>query len=327
MRNFNEIGIVWLVVSLMLPTSTANAAAGVSRDAGQRSGPELAVYKGAGCDGKKRIAAFEAWLGRPVDRVIDFLARDRWATVISSGKWVSHCWRGTPYKVTFSIPMLPADKESTLEAGMNGAYNDYFRELANTFVANGQGDAILRIGWEFNGGWYPWAAKRNPDAWIALWRHIVTTMRSVPGARFRFDWNPTLGWQQIPPDKVYPGDDYVDIIGLDVYNQTWEKTATTPELRWRDLMDRSYGLRWHADFARQHGKPMSFAEWGTGTRADGHGGGDDPLFVRNMTEWIKEHDVLYHGYWDYPAKDFNAELSSGQFPLSGAELRRAFGKP
>lgn len=288
--------------------------------------PELAVYKGAGCDGRKRIATFEHWLGRPVDRVIDFLARDRWSSIFSSAQWISDCWKTTPYRLTISIPMLPAEPGATLAAGATGAYDDQFRRLARIFVANGQGDAVLRIGWEFNGGWYPWAAKRDPQAWVSLWRRIVTAMRGVPGARFRFDWNPTLGWQQIPPDRLYPGDAYVDVIGLDVYNQTWEKTATTPEARWRDLMDRAYGLRWHADFATRHGKPMSFPEWGTGTRPDGHGGGDDPLFVQNMSAWIAGHDVLYHGYWDYPASDFNAELSTGRLPRSGAALRHAFGR-
>ena len=287
---------------------------------------ELSVYKGAGCEGSARIAGFERWLVRPIDRVVDFLARDTWRSMVSSGKWISDCWKTTRYKVSLAIPMLPSDRQSNLEEGAGGAYNSYFRELAEAFVSNGQGDAILRLGWEFNGGWYPWAAQRNPEAWVALWKQIVTTMRAVPGARFKFDWSPTLGWQQVRSDKVYPGDDYVDIIGLDVYNQTWNSKATTPEARWGDLMDQSYGLKWHAEFARKHGKCMSFPEWGTGTRPDGHGGGDDPLFVRNMAAWISSHNVCYHGIWDYPASDFNAEVSKGNLPGAGKEIREKFGK-
>jgi len=296
------------------------------RPAARGARPELSVYKGAGCAGSARIAGFEQWLGRPVDRVVDFLARDTWPSVLSSGKWISDCWKNSPYKLSFAIPMLTSDRKSTLEAGATGAYNTYFQQLAETFIANGQGNAILRLGWEFNGGWYPWAAKPNPDAWIAMWKQIVTAMRAVPGAHFKFDWTPTLGWQQIPPDKVYPGDDYVDIIGLDVYNQTWNNKANTPEKRWDDLLNQSYGLKWHADFARKRGKCMSFPEWGTGTRPDGHGGGDDPLFVRNMAAWIKSHNVCYHGIWDYAASDYNAEVSKGKLPNAGQEIRGEFGK-
>ena len=31
-------------------------------------------------------------------------------------------------------------------------------------VAEGQGNAILRLGWEFNGDWYPWSVANNTDA-------------------------------------------------------------------------------------------------------------------------------------------------------------------
>lgn len=287
---------------------------------------DLAVYKGAGCEGKPRIAGFERWLGRPIDRVVDFLARDSWQKMVDSTRWISGCWRGAPYALALSVPMLPNGKDNTLRAGADGAYDRYFQEIARILVADGHAGAVIRLGWEFNGGWYPWAAKKDPKAWVAFWQRIVTTMRGVPGAAFKFDWNPTLGWQQVPSDQVWPGDGYVDIIGLDVYNQTWDKGVKTPEQRWDDLMNQSFGLKWHADFARKHGKPMSFAEWGTGTRPDGHGGGDDPLFVKNMAAWIRAHPVLYQGYWDYPAPDFNAEVSRGKLPESGAELRRQFGR-
>lgn len=288
---------------------------------------ELAVYKGAGCEGRPRVAEFESWLGRPVERVVDFLAQESWDAMQRSAGWIAGCWKGARPALALSIPMLPKERGATLAEGAAGAYDGHFTAIAETLVAAGRGDAILRLGWEFNGGWYPWAAKRDPDSWVVYWRRIVTAMRAVPGAAFRFDWNPTLGWQQIPADRLWPGDGFVDVIGLDVYNQTWNRAADTPEKRWRDLMEQPYGLKWHAGFARRHGKPMSFAEWGTGTRPDGHGGGDDPLFIRNMGEWIRSQPVLYHGYWDYPAPDFNARLSGGRLPEAGAELRRQFGRP
>ncbi len=44
-------------------------------------------------------------------------------------------------------------------------------------------------------------------------RHIVTTMRSVPGAAFRFVWNPTSGPEPEAAQNAYPGDAYVDYVG------------------------------------------------------------------------------------------------------------------
>lgn len=285
---------------------------------------ELAVYKGAGCDGVKRISGFETWLGRRADRVIDFLDGKNWAAMTGSAKWIAQCWQKAGYKLALSIPMLPSDKSATLADGKSGSLDQHFVEIGKILVENGHADSILRIGWEFNGAWYPWAAAKDPDSFVAFWRRIVTAMRSVPGNRFRFDWNPTIGGPKIAPDRVYPGDDVVDIIGLDVYNQSWAPRRNDPAVRWDEKVNGPYGLKWHRDFARAHNKPRSFPEWGTGTRRDGHGFGDDPAFVRNMHEWISAEDVVYHGYWDYHASDFNGELSTGQFPVAAAEFRRLF---
>ena len=289
-----------------------------------RAEAELAVYKGAGCDGVKRIGTFETWLGRRADRVVDFLDGKNWAAMVGSAKWIAQCWRKPGYKLALSVPMLPKDKSATLADGARGELDDHFREVARILVENGHADAILRIGWEFNGAWYPWAASQDPASFVAFWRRIVTVMRSVPGNRFRFDWNPTVGTTKIDPERVYPGDDVVDIIGLDIYNQSWHARRDDPSVRWDEKVNGAHGLRWHRDFAKAHNKPRSFPEWGTGTRKDGHGFGDDPAFVRNMHEWIAANDVVYHGYWDYRAPDFNAELSSGQFPAAAAQFRALF---
>ena len=42
------------------------------------------MYKGDGCDGVKRLPAFEAWLGRRADRVVDFLDGKNWAAMTGS---------------------------------------------------------------------------------------------------------------------------------------------------------------------------------------------------------------------------------------------------
>lgn len=291
-----------------------------------RADAELAVYKGAGCDGVKRIPAFEAWLGRRADRVVDFLDGKNWAAMTGSAKWIAQCWQKPGYKLALSVPMLTKDKSATLADGARGDLDHHFREIARILVETGHGDSILRIGWEFNGAWYPWAASQDPESFVAFWRRIVVTMRSVPGNRFRFDWNPTVGTTKIDPERVYPGDDVVDIIGMDIYNQSWHPRRDDPAVRWDEKVNGPHGLKWHRDFAKAHNKPRSFPEWGTGTRKDGHGYGDDPVFVKNMHEWIAAPDVIYHGYWDYRAPDFNAELSTGQSPAAAAQFQALFAK-
>jgi hypothetical protein len=282
----------------------------------------LGVYRGSAAP--DQVAAFDAWRGGGSSRfALDFLAMDSWDTIAHPDWWATG-WKDRPYRVAYSIPLIPRSG-GTLATGATGAYNTYFESLARTLVAHGQADAILRLGWEFNGDWYPWAASRDPAAFVAYWRQVVTAIRAVPGARFTIDWNPTLGRGGVEPDRVYPGDAYVDVIGLDVYDQGWYANWTDPAARWKALVEQPYGLAWHRDFAAAHGKPVSFAEWGLMIRADGHGGGDNAYYIQRMYDWIAASNVLYHCYFEFDAPDGSHRLMGSQFPVGAAQFKALFG--
>jgi len=287
---------------------------------------DLAVYQGAGCTGVKKMDEFVSWFGRAPDRGIDFFAVDSWDGLIYSADWSIQCWEATKLPMTFSVPMLPKGTADTLADGAAGKFDARFRRIARALVNHGHRNAVVRIGWEFNGDWFPWAAQKDPQAWVAYWRRIATVMREEPGAAFRFEWCPMHSRQKTAPDSVYPGDDVVDIIGMDFYNDAWTRTLS-PEQRWQYFLTTPYGLHWHRDFASAHNKPMSYPEWGTGLRPKLGGGGDDAYFVQKMAEWIRANNVVYHGYWDYVAPDFNARLSDGHQPAAGAAFLREFGSP
>jgi hypothetical protein len=150
------------------------------------------------------------------------------------------------------------------------------------------------------GGWMPWSAASNPDAFVAAYRHFVDVFRSV-SPNFKFDWTPNIGTQAIDPAKVYPGDAYVDIIGMDVYEGSSWFAGKTPEQRWDWLMNQPNGLKWQADFAAAHGKQMSFPEYASDY--------NDGYFVSHMADWIKSHNVAYHSWWDTNAT-FNGDLAA-----------------
>lgn len=148
-------------------------------------------------------------------------------------------------------------------------------------------------------------------------------MRAVPGANFKFDWCMAGGWTNFLPELAYPGDDVVDYIGMDFYNVSISKNVMTPEERWESRMHTRRGLKWHREFALQHGKRMSYPEWGTGLKPDGKGGGDDPYFIEQMAKWFTDNDVVYHNYWDQTT-GVNARLSDDHQPLAGAAYKRLF---
>lgn len=290
---------------------------------GQRA--PAGVYLGAGCDGVRRLEGYRQWLGRDPDLVIEFISWE----VLSKGKtWGVRCWQKAGRKnVVYSLPMLPGNKSATLADGAAGKFDEVFKTYATKLVEHGFGDSVIRIGWEFNADWYPWAAKHDPQAWVEYWRRIVTTMRSVPGANFKFDWCAAGGWSKFRAESVYPGDEYVDIVGLDFYNNLGEKGPVSPKERWEKRKKAPHGLEWHRQFATAHGKPMSFPEWGTGIGKNTHGGDDDPYFIEQMASWIAANNVAYHNYWEFHASIYDSKLSDGRRPAASAAFVRAFGKP
>jgi hypothetical protein len=196
----------------------------------------------------------------------------------------------------------------SLAVGATGAYDGYFVALSKTLVASGQGSSIIRLGYEFNEQSFPWTALGQPANFITYWRQIVTSMRSVPGANFRFVWNPYIGGDA-DLANYYPGNAYVELVGLDVYE---ESNGNIPDKtsEFSGLETEPYGLDWLASFAATHSKSTVLPQWGIGAAPSQssdaisvkRGGGSDDgdaTFVSDMLQWISSHGVVEATYWDY----------------------------
>lgn len=289
---------------------------------------EFGAHVGAGCNGRAAIPAFERFAGRKLERTVDAIDQRDWTKLRSSAGWLSHCWSGAPLKLTISVPMIPNGTQSTLAQGAQGAYDDVFREIAKTLVKDKLADATLRIGWEFNGGWMPWSAAKDPTSYVAFFRRIVRIVRAVPGQHFAIEWTPGVGRHAIAPDHAYPGDDVVDLIGMDVYNESWDPAYKNTQARFTWLRDQPYGLAWVRAFAAAHRKPTAYSEWGSGTRPDGHGGGDDPYFIKQMAAWFAATHPAYQSYWEVEdLGQYDDTLASGHHPQAAAAFKAAFATP
>jgi len=294
----------------------------------------LGVYVGSG--DPSGVASFAAATGTHPTYASDYLPTDEgWAGISndSSVTWIASQWRGSGYTLVLGVPIIPTDSngnaQGTLAAGAAGQYDSYYVTLADTLVSAGAPDAVLRLGWEFNGNWYPWQVTDTTDAanFAAYFRNIVTSMRSVPGQSFKFVWNPNAGDSfggAYTPAQAYPGSAYVDYVGIDVYDEGWS-TPATPQNAWANQLSQSWGLDWLAGFSAAEGRPMVVPEWGIGTTSDGHGMGDDPYFVTQFASWIAQDNVAWTNYFNYDASDGSHDLLDGQFNSSLAAFRAAFG--
>ena len=298
-----------VVVSILFPAASSSAArsprASHKNASALKGAAALGVYTGPA--NSAGVVTFQSQIGHKVSYAMDFIDGESWST-ISHPSDLS-IWSSSGYKMIWGVPMLP-NSGASLAVGAQGAYNGYYASLASALIAAGQGSAILRIGWEFNGNWFPWAAANHASQFVQYFRNIVTTMRAVPGEKFTFEWNPSRGDVNAGNLAQYwPGDKYVDYVGLSVFDVEWQTYPGQPA-EFRQMLTEPDGLDWMAGFAAKHHKPMVIPElglgWGkcsaSGGSIAGPGqvcGGDDGAFVKEISRWIDTHNVFETTFWDY----------------------------
>ncbi len=283
------------------------------------------------------VRSFAAQTGTSPTVAADYLpGNSGWAGMDGSGgslNWLLQPFQGSGYTLELGVPIIPTNSSGaavgTLAQGASGAFNPYYATLAQTLVSGGQANAYLRLGWEFDGSWMPWTAttSSNEAYFAAYFRQIVTSMRAVAGANFHFVWNPDAGAFTQAGYSVaaaYPGDAYVDVIGLDAYDESWA-SPQTPANAWTSTTLPT--LTTARQFASSHGKPLAFPEWGVAIRSDGHGLGDDPYFINQMLAWMENgsNGVAYETYFDDNSGGVNSLITGGSFPNSLAAFSADLG--
>lgn len=218
--------------------------------------------------------------------------------------------------------LIPYDLRTTAwrTAGSRGRYKRHARALARNLVRAGLGDVVIRLAHESNGTWNADSIGKTPRdfrLWRRFWRVTVKTMRSVPGAHFRFDFCVNAGVRPIPLRRFYPGDDVVDIVGIDAY----DAGVRGQRNRWNRLYSQPVGLRDVLRFARRHRKPLSLPEWGIAPRNRYLAGGDDPAYVAGLARIMRTQRTAYQSYF------FNHEFATQltRSPRSLSTYRRYFG--
>jgi hypothetical protein len=124
------------------------------------------------------------------------------------------------------------------QAISSGRHDKYLAQFAKDAAAYHH-PFVLRMLHEMDGTWYPWGYSVNgntkPAEYVAAYRHIVDIFRKADAANVQFVWCPCVlnpgGLRKYGAmlKQAYPGDDYVDWVGLDGYS--------TPKNGWKSLQD------------------------------------------------------------------------------------------
>lgn len=262
------------------------------------------------------LTSFESWLGKPADSVAVHTGRASWLDYETSIDYSLKTWANSGHDLTWTIPIFA--NGGTLASAAAGSYDSYYVQAAKKLVAglSGSDPIYIRTGEEFNGTWFPWAANGHEAEFISAFHHFVDAFRSVSD-RFKFEWNVAVGDNGMDPTKAYPGDAYVDIIGMDFYyNSAWDGANADPLAAFNNMVTRKWGLQWLEDYAAAHGKPTAYAEWGVVGDKMG-------AYIEKAAEWFNAHDPLYNNYWNSNAST-KAMLSNEQYASTAVSYREAF---
>ncbi|AGZ43272.1 glycoside hydrolase family 26 protein [Actinoplanes friuliensis] len=144
---------------------------------------------------------------------------------------------------------------------------------------------LLRWGWEMNGDWYAWGAARNgqdPEAYIASWRRLHDIFAEEKARNVSWVWSPN--WNSAPIEDwntyqaLYPGDKYVDWVGVSGYNLH------------RETPDTLFGPIYRAFAAR---KPIMISEVGSMDR----GGRTKADWITLFADWVEAHPAVGGVVW------------------------------
>lgn len=171
-----------------------------------------------------------------------------------------------------------------LQAIVRGEYDNYFRQWASGAKESGT-KLFLRFGFEMNGDWFSWGAQ--PEAFRAAWLRAHRIFKEVGADNVHWMFSPNILWAERSVERdlapYWPGDEVVDVIGLDGYNfgdhhDEWHKWQSFDEVFSRTI-----------DAVEHWGKPIYISEIGCA---------DDPrkaTWISNFLEKVSS-DPRIHGF-------------------------------
>lgn len=179
---------------------------------------------------------------------------------------------------------------------------DIFADFALSLTAEG-GElipVIFRPFHEHNGDWFWWGKDLNTEEdYVSLWQFTVQYLRDTKGVHnLLWAFSPDRSRADIDRFKEeyfygYPGDEYVDIIGIDNYWDVGHPANNTDLETQQEQFIRS--LTYTAQIADSLGKVAALSETGTETLPDSTIWTEKYLSALQANEWTRQ--IAYMLVW------------------------------
>ena len=231
-----------------------------------------------------------------------------------------------------SLPLISTAKgaptpDAQFQAFASGQYDSAVQGVVEAWAQHGFAHLFIRVGWEMNLQGTPYfvgADAQSQADWVKAFQHVYRVIHlaaRAAGVTVRVIWNPgaTNYSYAEATTNLYPGDNYVDIVGADIYGgmypfsdggasptyHDWDTGAEDTSVAQfiADPVNRAHywsypaATRWSLDgsgghaqsllsllqFAQAHGKPFAIPETGAGNCSDHTDVCDDPTFP----QWLQ----------------------------------------
>jgi hypothetical protein len=204
-------------------------------------------------------------------------------------------------ELTLQTPAQYQGESNVVYAILNGGYDDFLRDYAETVAAFGH-PVLFRLGNEMNGDWCPYAGyntARDPQIFVEFYRYVYSFFERAGARNVIWVWNPNgksfpdFTWNDAL--MYYPGDAYVDVVGLTAYNtgdyypgETWKSFA--------ELYDSIY-----YNYIEKYDKPLMITEFASATL-----GGDKNAWAVDMFAHLRYYDRIKVAVW-WDGADYDAD--------------------
>ncbi len=197
-----------------------------------------------------------------------------------------------------------------------GNYDSYLHKAAA--VAKGWGSRlVIRFAYEMNlspEAGIPWGGGRGAFSgnsaadYIAAWRHVVSIFRADGASNAEFVWAPNIDDGGIPFSQYFPGEEWVDDVGLDGYN--WGSAFASTGHSWLSLGDTFASS--YATLTQLSAKPVMLTE-----TASAEIGGDKAAWIRKgfLNEIPQRFPRVSAAIWFNVQKESDWRVNSSQSSL------------
>ncbi|MCX2836608.1 glycosyl hydrolase [Salinimicrobium sp. MT39] len=183
-------------------------------------------------------------------------------------------------------PAVPAVLEGGEQRDM---YVLWVKRLAEFFnsLKDKQGNVIpivFRPFHEMNGSWFWWGGDNvSPEDYKQLWKETQQLLKENNVHSLLYAYSPNTIGSEEEFEKYYPGDDFVDILGVDIYNHSCNEAFTKDVKRNLEIVKEKALLA---------NKPFALTETGNNNF------GEDPLWwTQTLYPGIKDSGAAWMLLW------------------------------